>query len=195
MPAFIDITGQKYGRLTAIRLVSKGTRGKKGKWLFRCDCGNEITCSASSVKSGNTKSCGCQKSESSSIVGSRTIKLLHQRQVTHGYTGTRIYRIYKNMKNRCYNPKTPCYPYYGGKGITICSEWLNDPQVFIDWILANGYTDEMTVERRNSDNGYSPDNCELITQAEQARRATLVRERNRWERVGQCFNYGHTRNC
>lgn len=182
MPAFIDITGQKYGRLTAIRRTSTGSRKAKGKWLFQCDCGNQIECTANHVRTGNTKSCGCLKLESSSKTGKQTIKLLHERQVTHGYTGKRLYRIYKGMKSRCYNQNVPYYAYYGGKGIKICPEWLSDPQNFIAWALSHGYADNLTIERRNSDDGYSPENCEFITQAEQARRALRVRQRHEKER-------------
>lgn len=176
---FIDITGQKYGRLTAIRLVTKGSRRAKAKWLFRCECGNEIECTANRVRSGTTKSCGCLKREISSQTGKVTIQEMHKKQVTHGYTGTRIYRTYKNMKSRCYNLHVKCYPYYGGKGITVCDEWLKNPQTFIEWALTHGYTDNLTIERIDSDKGYSPDNCEFITQAEQARRALLVRKKHK----------------
>lgn len=179
MPAFIDITGEKYGRLTAIRKDSQGSRKAKGKWLFKCDCGNELLCTANRVRTGNTKSCGCQKSDSSSERGKESIKLLHQQQVTHGMTGSRIYRTYKNMKSRCYNPHVKCYEYYGGKGITICDDWLQDPQKFINWAISHGYNDNLTIERKDSNKGYSPDNCEFITQSEQARRALIVRAENK----------------
>jgi len=175
MPAFIDITGQKYGRLTAIKIVSTGSRKKKGKWLFRCDCGNEIVCAACGVKSGNTKSCGCLKREKSHKTGVRTIKLIHQNQITHNMTGKRIYRIYKNMKTRCYNPKTKCYPHYGGKGIKICNEWLNDPCTFINWALSHGYNDSLTIDRIDSDGDYCPENCRFITQAMQTQNTSRNR--------------------
>lgn len=178
MPAFIDITGQKYGRLTAIRLDSHGNRTTKGKWLFKCDCGNELLCTANRVRTGITKSCGCLKSEVLSEKGKESIKTLHQQQITHGMTGTRIYRIYKNMKTRCYNKKTECFKYYGGKGITICDEWLNDPQNFISWALSHGYNDNLTIERKDSNKEYSPVNCEFITQTEQARRSLMIRIKN-----------------
>lgn len=179
MPAFIDITGEKYGRLTAIRKDSQGSRKAKGKWLFKCDCGNELLCTANRVRSGNTKSCGCLKSEVLSDLGKESIKSLHQQQVTHGMTGSRICRILKNMKTRCYNTKTECFKYYGGKGITICDEWLNNSQKFIDWALSHKYNDKLTIERKNSNKGYSPDNCEFITQSEQARRSLIVRMQNK----------------
>ena len=179
MPKFIDITGQRYGRLVAIKLSEAGSRKSRPLWLFRCDCGNDFKCTANRVKTGNTKSCGCLSFESKSARSRVALKIAHAACVTHGATGTRIYRIYKNMKSRCYNPKTPCFHFYGGKGIRIYDEWLNNPQSFIEWATANGYSDNLTIDRIDSDKNYCPENCEWITQSDQARRATIVRENRR----------------
>ena len=179
MPKFIDITDKRYGRLVAIGLSSHGSRKSKPLWLFKCDCGNDFICTANRVKTGNTKSCGCLSFESKSSRSRAALKIAHVARITHGATGTRLYRIYKNMKNRCNNSKTPCYRFYGGKGIRICDEWLENPKAFIDWSLSHGYADNLTIERKDSNKGYCPENCEWITQSEQARRASIVRENNR----------------
>lgn len=174
----IDFTGQKFGRLTAIRVYSKGTRREKRKWLFRCDCGNQIILPPGAVRSGNTLSCGCLRKESAASKSKRSNLLSQKACTTHGYTGTRIYKIYKGMKQRCYNPRNPNFKYYGGKGVVICKTWFNDPKKFINWALAHGYNDSLTIDRINSDKGYSPGNCEFITQVEQARKAVIVRVKN-----------------
>lgn len=79
--------------------------------------------------------------------------------VTHNGTRTRLYRIWQNMKNRCHNPKVPCYKYYGGRGISVCSDWIKDFTVFRDWATQNGYTEELTLDRIDVNGNYTPDNC------------------------------------
>ncbi|ULF48725.1 hypothetical protein [Bacillus phage BillyBob] len=95
----------------------------------------------------------------------------------HGMTGSRLYTIYRNMKQRCHNPKHTSYETYGAKGIEVCLEWRNSPTVFMEWALANGYNDELTIDRVDSTKGYAPDNCRWITLSENSRRAGLGRKR------------------
>ena len=88
---------------------------------------------------------------------------------TKPYSGDSIKAIYKGMKQRCYNKNSSSYERYGGKGITICDDWLNDPNEFYEWAYANGYKDGLTIERTDFTKGYSPENCTFITLAEQSR--------------------------
>ena len=72
------------------------------------------------------------------------------------------------MKRRCYNSKVPDYKYYGGRGIKVCEEWKDDFQKFADWAITHGYTDNLTIDRRNVNGDYEPSNCQWVTMAEQA---------------------------
>lgn len=88
---------------------------------------------------------------------------------------TRLYSIWANMKQRCYNPKNKFYNHYGGKGIIVCEEWLNDFEVFQEWAYGNGYREYLSIDRINNDKGYMPQNCRWVTQKEQMQNTTLTR--------------------
>ena len=77
---------------------------------------------------------------------------------------TRILGILNGMKKRCYDKKHEKYHRYGGRGITICDEWLNNPASFVEWSMANGYADDLTIDRINNDGNYEPGNCRWTTQ-------------------------------
>lgn len=84
----------------------------------------------------------------------------------YGLSKTRLYRIWHNMKARCYKEYDRKYKYYGGKGIKICDEWLNDFKCFYDWSMENGYTEELTIDRIESSKDYCPENCRWVTRTE-----------------------------
>lgn len=148
-----DLTGQKYGKLTVVNFSHMVD--KHSYWSCLCDCGNNITVRSDCLKRGNVKSCGC------------LIKENHSRR--HGYAQSRLYRIYYAMKQRCYNPKTKAYHRYGGRGVTICEEWLDSFESFRSWAIANGYRDDLTIDRRDVNGNYEPNNCRWITQRDQTR--------------------------
>ena len=87
----------------------------------------------------------------------------------HGLRHTRLYRIWLQMKNRCFNKKTGRYCDYGARGITVCDEWRNDFKEFYDWAMSNGYSDELTIDRINNDGNYEPTNCRWVDAKTQAR--------------------------
>ena len=97
----------------------------------------------------------------------------HNPNYKHGLRKHRLYRIWSNMKNRCYNPNTRSYERYGGRGITVCDEWKNDFMSFYNWSIANGYRDDLTLDRSNNDGNYTPENCRWATQKQQHNNTSL----------------------
>lgn len=151
-----DITGMKFGRLTAIKFDHK-EEDCRYCWLFKCDCGGEIIARKSDVMRGAVKFCKKCKYES---------------VTKHGQNGTRLYAVWNSMKQRCLNKNHKNYKDYGGRGITICDEWKNDFTKFYDWAMNSGYNInakymQCTLDRINVNGNYEPINCRWITMKEQ----------------------------
>lgn len=156
MTSFKNLTNQKFGRLLAI-CPTKKRKHRFVVWLCRCDCGNLVEAKSGQLASGGTKSCGCLQKE-------RT-KQVH---TTHGDAAkkTRLYRTRTNMKQRCYDRNNIAYHRYGGRGIEICDKWNNSYPAFKAWALANGYADNLTIDRIDNDGNYEPSNCQWLTRSE-----------------------------
>ena len=160
MASYKDITGIRFGRLIAIEKVgtkNQGHRGSKSLWLCKCDCGNEKIVLRNNLVSGLTRSCGCLEHE--------TKKTMH---LKHGMAKSRLWQIWVDMRGRCERESDTSYSYYGGRGISICEEW-HDFEAFKEWAISHGYTDELTIDRKDVDGNYCPENCCWKSRKEQVR--------------------------
>lgn len=144
----IDISGQYFGRLRA--LFYYNTSGKRAMWFCECACGGFKVVAGRSLRDSSTRSCGCI-----------------QKERQHPLCGTRLHRIWKNMKTRCYLKSKNDYPYYGGRGIRVCKEW-HDFAPFAEWAMSHGYEDHLTINRKHRDYHYEPDKCEWVTRQRQS---------------------------
>lgn len=150
-----DITGERFNNLTALNFEYRDERHNH-YWKFRCDCGTEIVARKSAVTSGNTKRCSqC------------SIEERRNRGITHGLIKTRLYREWAGMIQRCELPSSTSYDRYGALGISVCEEW-HKFEPFAEWSIANGYSDELTIDRIDVEGNYEPSNCRWVGNLEQA---------------------------
>jgi hypothetical protein len=165
MGRFIDLTDQKFGRLT-VKYRGENRCGHP-TWYCECECGGHKEILGEHLRGGFINSCGCLQKEICGSVhrthGQSRTKYSHR---PDGTDNTRPYLIWKNMRQRCGNPKNPNYDRYGGRGISVCDEW-NDYIIFYEWAIQNGYSDKLTLERKDNDLGYDPSNCKWATHKEQ----------------------------
>ena len=154
----IDLTGQTFSRLTVIQRGENTSKGQ-ARWICRCVCGNETQVFGSALRNGHSRSCGCLKDETT--VARNTT----HGHATHGISPT--YHTWSGMIARCTNPKHRDYKRYGKRGITVCERWLNS---FADFLADMGEKPEgMSIDRRNTDGNYEPDNCQWADKTAQSR--------------------------
>ena len=168
MSKLIDLIGQKFGRLTVVERAENGIR-KDGspftRWMCKCDCGKEKIVTGSNLRKGITKSCGCYAKEQTGKINR-----------THGLKKSKLYVRWRDMKLRCNNPNDSHYKDYGGRGITVCNEWLHDFKAFYDWSISNGFDENLSLDRIDVNGNYEPLNCRWITMKEQQNN----RRNNHW---------------
>lgn len=158
MSKFKDISGQKFGRLTALYKLNNYHDKKHTKWLCICECGNLKEANYDHLRNNKTKSCGCYRKEKTKELHSKPSKCY-----------TRLYKTWQNMKDRCYNKNKDSYKNYGSNGIVVCDEWKHNFETFYDWAMDNDYRENLTIDRIDPNGNYEPSNCRWLTIEDQQR--------------------------
>ena len=149
----ISLTGFRSGKVLVIRETSERNENNKLLCECICDCGKIFLTPRYRLLTGGNKiySCGCSD----------------RRKTLNGLYKHRLRKIYLDIKNRCYYKQDIGYNNYGGRGITMCDEWLNSFDSFYNWSIENGYEESLTIDRINNEDGYNPNNCRWVDSIEQ----------------------------
>lgn len=174
-PRLIDMVGLVFGRLVV--LEQEGNQKTGGAmWRCRCTCGTEVVVYGRSLRTGNSRSCGCARRETCAAI-------MRERHTTHGLSSSVEFRIWTGIKTRCFNDRSREYRNYGGRGITMCRRWIES---FADFYADMGPRPSSlhSIERKENDSDYEPDNCIWAVIAVQAsNRRTNRRIEHRGERL------------
>ncbi len=153
MGLFIDLTGQRFGRLHSLSLAGKNKHGQL-MWHCQCDCGESCVSLGFVMRKGEKQSCGCLQREATASVN-----------LSHGMAGTPIYAIYRSMMQRCYDQNSTAYDRYGARGINVCEKWQTFEGFYEDM---GDKPDGMSLERKDNDGDYCPENVVWATAKQQA---------------------------
>lgn len=165
-----NLIGKTFGELTVIEYVRQ-SKAHRAIWKCLCKCGNVCNKTNHALIAKGTNNCGCQnsikRSQSANKRWEGHIKIIKPKHPKRGLSKTRLYSIFQGMKERCYRPNHVHYHNYGGKGVSICGEWLNNFETFYNWALQNDYNENLSIDRINGNLNYEPSNCRWATSKEQ----------------------------
>jgi hypothetical protein len=161
MERISNLVGMTFGRLTVLKYYDKTKSGNK-RWECQCSCGLKSIVAHGDLRSGHTKSCGC--------LGNSATRPY---RVKHGLSKHLLRGVWNSMNNRCHNPKSQAYPWYGAKGVRVCDEWRKNIISFYDWCIENGWHEGMEVDKDIIPKKlgipavlYSPEMCSIVTKQE-----------------------------
>ena len=174
---FIDLTGQRFGRLVVVSRAE--SKNQRTMWNCVCDCGKKVVVGSKDIRNGKTKSCGCYHKDNYA----QPPRMIGRKNPSykHGGTGTKLYWIWSSMVQRCTNENDKRFQMYGARGITVCDEWLNGFGAFCEWAMMNGYSEGLSIDRIDNDGNYCPENCrwtDSVVQSNNRRNNIMITRNN-----------------
>ena len=160
-PRIPVIAGDKFGRWTIFSEADPSnpeSGQRQRRFTVVCECGTERVVLLNSLRNGDSQSCGCLSAELSA-----------ERNTKHGMTGHALYTVWLSMIQRCYDENHKRYKDWGGRGITVCKSWRDDPTEFCKWAIINGYKKGLQLDKIDNGGNYCPSNCRFITPKENCR--------------------------
>lgn len=151
----------QFGHWTVIECTDKSAKRVK----CVCGCGTVRDVKQYTLIHGKSRSCGCTRAEKLRVMG--------ENSGTHNMTGTRLYRIWYTMKGRCCCKSNNRWDYYGGRGITLCVEW-KEFEAFYKWAVDSGYSENVTIDRKDNEKGYFAENCRWVDKKTQTRNRSIT---------------------
>ena len=162
MARFMDLTGQKFGRLTVVAHAGKDNTNTNHMWKCVCECGGSTTTSICNLRGGHTQSCGCRQRDIMSALRTKHRESAWRNPMTPEYSA------WKHMNQRCSNPNVINYENYGGRGIRVCDQWRNDYDCFLADVGRRPSSDHSLDRYPDNDGNYEPGNVRWATSKQQA---------------------------